>query len=293
MAGTKEFRNRIKSINNTRQITRAMEMISSIKMQKAIARLNMTRDYIQQGWDMLAKLAQLTNPEEHKLLQSRDSNTELLIVVASDKGLCGSYNADIIRKTTQYIKDNPDCLFIFVGKKTTSISRLLKAEQIIAQFNDFGKEIEYEEATPIAKLALETFNTAQVGKVSIMYSHFVSSLVQRPVHRQVLPIIEEHIDVPELWQKNDAQIKNPQFVFEPSAKQILDRILTQFIYMQIYGALLEANASEHSARMVAMKNANDNAKELIDELTLSYNSVRQQSITNEIAEISMASESMK
>jgi len=301
MPSTQEFRRRIKSVTNTRQITKAMEMVASVKMQKAQKTIENARSYIQNSWNMLETLARVTSPEHHPLLHKREVKKVGLLVVTSDRGLCGSYNSSIIQKTLAFAKGEEkigidtdmvaDIDLVSIGKKASNPVRNLPNSKLVAEFTGLGKEIEFEEVRPITKLLIDDYINKKYDQIVIIYSHFESSLNQIPVIKQILPITSEHIDIKELWQP--AENSNQEnYIFEPSPDKVLKGVLNQFIRMQIYGAILESNASEHSARMVAMKNANDNAKELIDDLQLTYNSIRQNSITSEISEISAAVEAM-
>jgi len=301
MPSTQEFRRRIKSVTNTRQITKAMEMVASVKMQKAQKTIENARSYIQNSWNMLETLARVTSPEHHPLLHKREVKKVGLLVITSDRGLCGSYNSSIIQKTLAFAKGEEkigidtdmvaDIDLVSIGKKASNPVRNLPNSKLVAEFTGLGKEIEFEEVRPITKLLIDDYINKKYDQIVIIYSHFESSLNQIPVIKQILPITSEHIDIKELWQP--AENSNQEnYIFEPSPDKVLKGVLNQFIRMQIYGAILESNASEHSARMVAMKNANDNAKELIDDLQLTYNSIRQNSITSEISEISAAVEAM-
>jgi len=302
MASTQEFRRRIKSVNNTRQITKAMEMIASIKMQKAVKTAASLRSYVQNAWNMLELLARATSPEAHALLNPKESNRQAIILITSDRGLAGAYNSDVIRKLNAFLNDPnskfeiPNTDLIAIGKKGAEYVKRYNIGNLIAEFPALD-EIDYDQAIPISKLAIDEYEKGNYGKVTVIYSHFESSLKQTPVAKQVLPITSEHIDIPELWQKAEdpstSSGQGVEFKFEPNPDAVLARILPQFVRIQLFGAMIEANASEHSARMVAMKNATDNAKNLIDELRLVYNSVRQGNITREIAEISGAAEAMK
>ncbi len=301
-----------------------MEMVASVKMQKAVKGILTARSYIQNAWNMLVTLAGATNPEWHPLLQRREIKRTLLILAASDRGLCGSYNSDVMRKATSYLKNvisnevrnpqssNSDSIdgdfshsadggmarndeaevdIIAVGKKAAGYARKLAPGSLIAEFPGFEAGASYDDITPIAKIVLDDYINGKYDEAVAIYSHFQSSLKQSPVVKQILPITQEHIDIPELWeeQKDTEKI---EYKFEPDPDTVLERILPQLVRVQIYGLILEANASEHSARMVAMKSATDNAKNLIDDLTLTYNTIRQDSITREIAEISGVAESM-
>jgi F-type H+-transporting ATPase subunit gamma len=297
MPSTQEFRRRIKSVNNTKQITKAMEMIASIKMQKAVKTANSARSYIQNAWNMLEKMAGFVLPVDHPLISERETKAGKIavILVTSDRGLCGSYNSEVIKKFTQFTHDSSSifhdsCDIIAIGKRSAEYVKRYKVGNLVAEFPSI-ENVTPESIAPIAKMTIDEYLAGKYDRVVVIYSHFESSLKQTPVSRQILPIVDEHIDRPELWeQKEDS---TSEFKFEPDANIILDNILKQVLQTQIFGAVIEANASEQSARMVAMKNATDNAGSLIDDLQLVYNTVRQGNITREIAEISGAAEAMK
>jgi F-type H+-transporting ATPase subunit gamma len=293
MASVQQFRKRIKSIQNTRQITKAMEMVASVKMQKAVKSILEARSYVQNSWNMLLKLANLTLPENHPLTRPKEVGKTVIVFITSDRGLSGSYNSDLLKKLTAAVHEqsNPD--IIAVGKKGADYVKKYELGNLVAVFDGMDNNISPEAILPIAKLTMDEYLANKYDKVVIIYSYFASSLAQTPVVKKVLPIDRDHIDLPDLWEQHGVAENNLEYKLEPDAATIVDRLLARLIRMQLYGALLEANASKHSAQMVAMKSATDNAKELIDELTLTYNSVRQASITREIAEIAGAAEAMK
>ena len=329
MASTQEFRRRIKSVNSTSQITKAMEMVASVKMQKAQKAILSARSYVQNSWNLLTTLAKLTSPKNHPLLADPDKiDKTCVILITSDRGLCGSFNADVIRKVTAFLdnerhsrpdRESTDRLlvdprlrgddrkgngddrtgeidFITIGKKAANFAKKSQKGELTAEFSAFDNEVSYDSTTSISKIAIDDFLANKYQKVLVIYSHFESSLRQIPVVKQVLPITENHIDNPEVWEATPNEEQSGaevEYKFEPSADEVLERLIPLFIRLQIYGAILESNSSEHSARMVAMKNATDNAKELIDGLTLTYNTVRQNSITSEIAEICAGAEAMR
>jgi F-type H+-transporting ATPase subunit gamma len=294
MPSTQEFRRRIKSVNNTKQITKAMEMIASIKMQKSIRAITQSRSYIQNAWNILHNLSKKALPNDHPLINQRNIHKIAIIFVTSDKGLCGTYNADLVKKLIVFQKENTtkeiETDVIAIGKIGSRYISRLQNTKLCAEFPGF-ENIHVSDIRPIFKLVFDDYMANKYDQVIIIYSHFVSSLKQTPVVKQLLPIIEEHIDEPEVWEKSENQIEQ-EYKFEPSADKVFDGILVQILQTQIYGAILESNASKYSAQMVAMKNATDNAENLIDELQLIYNSVRQDNITREIAEISAGAEAM-
>lgn len=328
MPSTQEFRRRIKSVNSTKQITKAMEMIASIKMQKAVKNITLARAYIQNAWNILHLISKKALPEDHELVKPhKDINKTAVILITSDRGLCGSYNSEVIKKLASFksefrnsnfksnsneknfensnIKNsfeiqNSKLDIVAIGKFGASYVNRYKLGNLVAEFKGFENNIAVSDVIPISKMTVGEYLAGNYDKVVLIYSHFVSSIKQVPVVQQILPITEEHIDTPEVWEKDKNNITIQQsnnltmdITFEPSPEAVVDGVLKQILRTQIYGAVLEANASEQSARMVAMKNATDNATDLIDDLKLAYNTVRQDSITREIAEISGAAEAMK
>ena len=295
MPSTQEFRRRIKSVSSTRQITKAMEMIASIKMQKATKIIAQARSYIQNAWNILYRLTEKSLPKDHPLITPREQKNVAVILITSDRGLCGSYNAEIIKKYLKFTKEVNDTNgidVISVGKVGAAYVKRYKLGNLIAEFKGFENNIAVEDIIPISKMTNEEYLNGKYDRVVIIYSHFMSSIKQIPVAKQILPITRDHIDNSDLWVSEDSS-DDTEYKFEPDAATIIDRVLRQILRTQLFGAVLEANASEHSARMVAMKNATDNATDLVDELTLIYNSIRQSNITSEIAEISGAAEAMK
>lgn len=298
MPSTQEFRRRIKSVNNTKQITKAMQMIASIKMQKATRFASAARKYTQNAWNMLEKLAKLTLPDTHPLINPRPVKKVAVILITSDRGLCGSYNTEVIKKYAQLHSElgtrNSELDTIAVGKKGAEYIKRYGAGNLIAEFPGFENDLEITDILPLVKMTSDEFVSGQYDQIIVVYSHFESSIKQIPVTKQILPIISEHIDKPTLWEEAEEISADEAKVikFEPSPDAVFEGILQQFLKVQIYGAVLEANASEHSARMFAMQNATDNAQDLISELQLVYNAVRQGNITREIAEISGAAEAM-
>jgi F-type H+-transporting ATPase subunit gamma len=306
MPSTQTFRRRIKSANNTKQITKAMEMISSIQMQKATRTIIATRNYIQNAWNILKLLADKALPQNHPLLMPEKVGKTAVLLITSDRGLCGAYNAEVIKRFVQFTKTvisseaersqnhvSDDCCdVIAIGKVGAEYVKKYHLGNLIAEFKGFENEISIEDIVPISKLTNGEYLEGKYDKIVVIYSHFVSSIKQVPVVQQILPINDQHIDLEEFWTPRDKDTDDLEYKFEPDADKLFDNILTQILRSQIFGAVLEANASEHSARMVAMKNATDNATSLIDELKLIYNSIRQDNITREIAEISGAADAM-
>ncbi len=284
MANTREIRRRIKSIRNTAQITKAMQMVAASKMRKAQQQALAGRPYAELLNRVLVSLRRRTDPNLHPLLEVRPVKKELVLIISTDKGLAGALNTNLFREVAKFDSD-----------KTTFVVSGRKARQYVARTKrDFLADFELKDAPSfadtrtIARFCAEKFLEGQVDKVSVAYTHFINTINQRPVVETLLPISRfdlglktpEHVDV-----TNDPLVG---YLFEPSPEGVLDYILPYYIHYQVYQMVLDARASEHSARMVAMKNATDNAQQFIKDLTLEYNKMRQAAITTELLEISTA-----
>ena len=274
MANTRQLRRRIKSIKNTSQITRAMEMVAATKMRRAQNQATSGRPYAETLMVSLSRLLPRINPEAHPFLCGSESKEIGIILLSTDKGLVGALNTNLIRSVSTL-----SASFYTVGKKgRVFIARTGK--DLKADFENTDT-ISFRQAKQLAKIITEAYLSGEIGEVYLVYPQFVSTLKQEPKKVKILPI--------ELGEMPEAK----EFLFEPNADELLDFILVHHIEEQIYQALLETKASEHSAIMVAMKSATDNAKDLVDDLTLTYNQTRQDSITRELLEITTAQVAME
>ncbi len=291
MPNTREIRRRIRSIKNTAQITKAMQMVAAAKMRKAQQMALSGRPYAVLMNRMLVQIKQLSDDGSHPLLcEPREHGKELVILLTTDRGLCGPLNTNLMREVSELDPANTE--FVVVGKKGRVGLRRLN-RRILAEF-DLSEPTEFKQTRLIAKMASECYLENKCSKVSVLFPRFRSTLVQEVIVQQMLPIAAI---VPPSDDKGASQLEEatkpiemtgPEFLFEPNARELLPALLSHYINFQLYQMALSFRASEHSARMVAMKSATDNAKELIKSLTLEYNKVRQSSITNEILEISSA-----
>lgn len=292
----RDIRRKIKAVKSTRQITKAMELVAASKMRKAVSSAQALRMYARMAWNILERLANI-NPESHPYLKERPVKKILAILFTSDKGLCGALNAQLFRKTNTYFRslnempEKPEIDVIAVGKKGGEFVHRL-GKKVIAKFPAFTKHASFKEIFPISRLALNEFLAENYDHVVLIYSDFVSPLVQIPTLKKLLPLSKTDLSamLASLSQGTKEEIqseeKGQEYLFEPSQDEVLETILPQLTEIQIYQGMLEATASEHSARMVAMQNATINASEIIDDLTLTYNQTRQSAITAELAEIS-------
>ncbi len=283
MANTQDIRRRIKSIRNTSQITKAMQMVAASKMRKAQQHALAGRPYAGLMNRVLVSLQQRTDPKLHPLLQVRPVNKELVVVISTDKGLAGALNTNLLREAATF--DAAKTVYVVVGRKARVFLSRTRRE-MLADF-ELKDAPSFVETKAIAKFATERFLTGDVDKVTVLYSHFINTINQKPVARTLLPITNF-----EVAQASGAGADGADpmvgYLFEPSPEGVLDVMLPYYLQFQVFQMILDARASEHSARMVAMKNATDNAKQFIKDLTLEYNKMRQASITTELLEIATA-----
>lgn len=292
----------MKGFKSTRQVTKAMELVSASKMRRAVQNAQMLRRYALTAWSVLQKVAAV-HSGQHALLTVRPVHRILAVVFTSDRGLCGSFNSNILKALTQYVRGmqnlGPDIEvdFVAVGRKgQVAASRL--GGKLLAAFPALSNHPAFRDALPISKLAIDSFMDGTYDRVVLVYSDFISALVQEPTVKPLLPfsetelksMIESMFPDRRTTKEEEAAMRSlppvTEYMFEPSAGEVLDRILPRLTELQIYQAALETAASEHSARMVAMRNASDNAADIIDDLTLTYNQSRQSIITAELAELS-------
>ncbi|MGF1655479.1 MAG: ATP synthase F1 subunit gamma [Verrucomicrobiales bacterium] len=284
---TREIRRRIKSVKSTAQITKAMQMVASSKMRKAQQAALASRPFANQLHRLLVGIRGSTSSQAHPLLQERELKKELVLVISTDKGLCGPLNTNLFRELLRFDPAQTD--FVVLGNKARQTLMRLQ-RNIVADF-PLKDSPSFREVRQISKHLQEAFLNGRCDKVTVLYTHFKNTLSQIPTVTTLLPISSA-----QLPGADEAELEADgvqEYLFEPGRDQILSSLLPHYVDFIVYGLVLDARASEHSARMVAMKNATDNAKELIKSLTLEYNKVRQASITAEILEISSAQMAME
>ena len=298
MANLRDIRRRIKSVKSTSQITKAMELVSAAKMKKAQDQALAGRDYADKLNKVLVNLKANTEEESHPLLGKREGKKELMLVISTGRGLCGGLNTNLYKKVIKSASDKTE--YVTVGKKLRQT--IAKTGGKIVTDWEVADPVPFEDAKPIAKFLTEQFLSGEYDKISVAFNNFVSTLTQTPEVFQLLPIESddlgekqdyEGVDKGEIGETDKAAALNVDYEFEPNAEGVLDKLLPLYINFQIYQMLVEARASEHSARMVAMKAATDNAKNMIKDLTLEYNKARQAAITAELLEITTAMKAME
>lgn len=294
---TKTIKRRIKSIGSTKKITKAMEMISAVKMRRAVANAIATRSYARLAWEMLTQIAEKTHDGVHPLLTERPVKNIGLILITSNRGLAGGFASRLLQKVHEFIestdgggeKVDVGTVIMLTGRQGKRIYHRF-GHTVVAEFEKMDLTTRLEEILPMAQLALKEYVVGTYDKILVCYTDFVSPLQQAPKLRQILPFKPE-LRMPEDGRgPADATPAAPPmngfgFKFEPNPAGVLRDLLPRLVEMQIYQAVLESDASEHSARMMAMRSASDAARDMIQELNYSYNKARQAAITQEISEI--------
>lgn len=289
MATTIALKRRIGSIKNTRQITKAMELVSASKMRSAQEYAKQSRDYREIAYELLSKLGQINEVKSHPMFKPRKTKARLHVLITSNTTLAGAYNYNATKQLALNLKSDQDehvkSLVIAIGKQGTQFVRRLQGVELLAVYTELGDHPTENDVKPILTTVMDQFSSEAVDEVDIIYTMFKSNLVQQIQSLTVLPAKAD-----EAGTVTDAlKITN----FEPSVDVVLDNIVSRLVEVQIWQAILESLASEHSMRMLAMKNATDNANDLIDDYTLQFNTARQANITQELAEIIGGAEALR
>jgi F-type H+-transporting ATPase subunit gamma len=293
MASAREMRLRIRSVKNISQVTRALQAVSASKVRKAIEALMATRPYASKAWQVLAHIAEQPGRETlHPLLTTRASvKNTLVVVISGDRGLAGAYNTNLIRFVFRQFNDwqNP-VKYVAVGRKGRDLL-LRRRQQVLAEFSNLPAAPSFSDVSAIGRLIVEEFLNGNTDEVYLVYTDYFNMVKQEPAMRKLLPL---EVDTGEgrVEEFNVASHSSAAYIYEPAEGEILDEIIPRFTALQVYQAVLESLASEHAARMVAMRNATENAKELVDGLQLEYNKVRQQSITSDMLDIAGGAEAL-
>lgn len=318
-AQTRDIKSKIDSVKNTKQMTRAMQMVSASKMQKAVDATENTRLYAKLARELMNHLAYIEEPG-YDLLDPRPVDDVLVILISSNRGLCGNYNSKLFSKTQEILEDKdlisrhriqsdrevpetegiPEIDILAVGKKSAHFANK-KNYGVSAIFDDLSEKPTFEDTLPISKIALDGYREEDYDRIVVGYTHFESAMSQEVKMRQVLPISPK--DLKRLFEgKNgNGEVEAMEedhypietYMFEPNLENIVEEVLPRLVEIEVYQAILNAAASEHSSRMIAMKNATENAEEMVEDLTLSYNQARQAAITREISEIAAGAEALR
>jgi F-type H+-transporting ATPase subunit gamma len=286
MASAREMRLRIRSVKNISQVTRALETVSASKVRKAISAVTATRSYATKAWQVLKHVAEQPGRDTlHPLLADRKSvNKTLVVVITGDRGLAGAYNSNVVRFVASRFDKNPvPVKFIAVGRKGRDLL-FRRRKNVMADFSNLPAAPTFADVSAIGRLAVDEFMKGEVDEVFLVYTDFVSMARQITTVKKLLPLelVSDGL-VKDFSQQHNGL--HAAYEYEPDMNEILNEIIPRFTALQVYQAILESQASEHAARMIAMRNATDNAKELVGALQLAYNKVRQQTITNDILDI--------
>ena len=283
MAKTQDIKRRIRSVRNTMQLTRAMKMVAAAKLRRAQERMMAARPYAHRALRVLRSLASRANPEEHPLLASHGDRRIELVVVTGDKGLCGAFNSGIIRaaEAFAYGYSGHDLTVNAVGKKGRE--HFARRMNVTREWVDVFRVVEFSKAKEIATDIIERYKAQEVDSIHLVFNEFKSAIQAKPIVQQLLPIEPAELEAGETSE---------EYIYEPSAGEILEALLPLYVESQVFHAMLESAAAEHAARMTAMDAATSNAAELIDSLTLTMNRVRQSSITTEIIEVVSGAEAL-
>lgn len=281
---TRDIKRRIRGISNTRQITKAMELVSSAKLRRARERLEKSRPYYKTVLKNIQDILATSGNMRHPLLDKREVKSSLYIIVSADRGLAGGYNSGIIRLAEKKIKDdNYDAKIIAVGTKAREYFKK-RNYNVVGEYIGITEEPQFSHARDIGNLALDLYKKGEIDEINIIYTQFLGTISQVPTIVKLLPSEEVN---------KESGDRRTITEFEPSTEEVLDFLIPKYIQSSIYGALIEASSSEQAARRVAMEAATDNAEEMIDELQISYNRARQAAITMEITEIVSGADALK
>lgn len=288
MASGKDIRRRIKGVRSTGKITRAMEMISAVKMRRAVEAVLAVRPYAVSVIQVLHQLAHSLSQGAHPLLSDRPIRKEIYVVITSNRGLCGAFNAQVMRRVRAVLREDVKRtpVFVTIGRRGEQVLRRMNAT-ILASFPDILTTPSTIAMRPISRLLMDEFLAGRADRVVMIYTDYVSALSQIVKVRALLPVTEK--DTRKALHEMNGVSAEPilaEYTIEPSPERVLEHMIPRLVEMELYHALLESNASQESARMVAMKNATEAAQDMAADLTLAYNQLRQQRITQEIAELS-------
>lgn len=276
MASIRDLRRRIKSIKNTQQITKAMKAVSAAKMRRAQDDVVAARPYAKRLIDVLGRVGAASKGVKHPLLEVREPKKVAFVVITADRGLCGAFNSNVLRRASRELEGFRDPLLICIGRKSLDYFRR-RRYNVVQNYVGLGEEIHPSQAKEIAEYIIRQYSEGEFDAVYVVYSEFINVLTQSPVTVKLLPA-----EPPEAKEEHTLEI---EYIYEPSAEEVLSALLPKYVINTVFQGLLESKAGEHSSRMTAMDNATKNAAEMIDKFTLTMNRIRQDAITREITEI--------
>jgi F-type H+-transporting ATPase subunit gamma len=288
MPSLKDIKKRIGSVKNTSQITKAMKMVAAVKLRKAQEAVVAARPYANKVQDVISSLAMREDADAHPLLGERGKNRALMVLMTSDRGLCGGFNSSITKAVEKFINENPDGYdaidLMIIGRKGKELLRRKHGDIIVKVHENITGSINYATAQLLGGEVVEGFNAGTYDAIYLMYNAFQSAMTQIVTIDQLLPVVPKEVE-------EDSLVAD--YLYEPNQSEVLDQLLPKYVEIKLFQGLLESVASEHGSRMTAMDSASKNASEMIGKLTLQYNRLRQAAITNELMEIISGSESIK
>ncbi len=286
-AGVRDIKRKIRSVNSTRQITKAMELVSTAKLKRAKDRMDVTKPYFETVVKTVRNIIKEGRGIEHSYILGRDVKKTLYIVISADRGLCGGYNINILKEVMSDIEKSNSAVVIAVGKKSVDF---FKKNGIELQDSYIGitEQPNFSDAKNIIKTALELFANKEIDEIKLVYTRMISTLIQEPTVLQLLPLA---VNINNPNEKENKKL--PLVNYEPSAGVVLDYIIPKYLESAVFGAMVEGSAAQQAARRMAMESASDNADDMISELSLTYNQARQAAITQEISEIVGGAEALK
>lgn len=282
--GTRDIKRKIKSINSTMQITKAMELVSTAKLKRAKDRLELTKPYFETVYGTIQDLLRSEKNLKHEYLTQREINKTLYIVITGDRGLCGGYNNNAMRLVTDDAKDKSKAAVLTIGRKSRDFFSK-NGFEVMKEITQISENPQYAHAQEITRTVLRWFATEKVDAIKLVYTEMISTISQEAKMIQLLPVVSDGAE--------SVAARRGYINYEPSPEAVLGYVIPKYVESVIFGALIESSASEQAARRMAMENASDNAGEMIDSLTLSFNQARQSAITQEISEIVGGAEALK
>ncbi|NMA83912.1 MAG: ATP synthase F1 subunit gamma [Epulopiscium sp.] len=285
MATMREIKQRIKSVNSTKQITKAMNLVSAAKLQQARGKLEQVRPYFNETQTIISTILKYSEILDHPYFTIREGKKKAYIVLTADRGLCGGYNANVFKELLTQVQGEEDISIFSVGKKGKDFFQR-QDYHLLAEYQAISEDPTYSDAAKIGELAIQLYNEGTIDELHLVYTSFVSTIQHEPVTLQLLPLD------PDVFVQETKE-KAPLMRYEPSAETVLGYIIPKYVNSLIYGGLVEASASEQGARMTAMDTATENANTMIEDLTLAYNRARQATITQELSEIVGGAEALQ
>ncbi len=287
-AGIRDIKLKIQSVNSTRQITKAMELVSTAKLKRAKDRVDITRPYFETVMSTVQDIIRNEKSLKHDYLNVRDVKKTLYIVVSADRGLCGGYNINVLKRTLADIDSHDKATVITIGKRARDFFRKNELDSL-GEYLYISEKPTFADAQDIARKALKLYTDEKVDEIKLVYTRLISTIAQEPHMLKLLPV-----EMPDEEVKEESDDEMTEFVsYEPSAEAVLSYVIPKYMESTLFGALVESSASEQAARRMAMENASDNADDMIATLSLTYNQARQAAITQEISEIVSGAEALK